>query len=516
MSYNPRMIEPYPGDGVCPSKAQIQATYEMSFHAWQSLAMGAPAETRSSELVDNFLSLLNNIPPFRPPVSRKFLILDDPVPRIKHVCEWRTSTDVACDQPSKRVFYDLQIAIRQANKLNFVPSPKKPLCWSKLHLGSPGYSYWLVRGWAFILSARWVETLRDSGEVCFLHQSSVLTIESFWDVIGGHWEACLVRAKGTFYAPWSMVAKKPYARYECGAYFNGKADDIRVELIEASPSPSLAFQILMDFCRSKNIVEEFFAALAIVMMLPDSTRPPSTPPVITASSIFKIHDFPQHRYYELFDNLDKCITLSCSPKGIDSLLCSSFFESSISCNLVGAYLLGAKQVIESIGSDSKSFLRLMSKKSPKFSLLWLAAVQFDQSARLVASSVGGMPPIHLPVASWTNTLQSFLQIWYHSTSGCLDTLPRATEFQYAFMVDPNIPTPFTPSPPFGETALSNTSLLIRSHLMHNHTLFYHRSLCMLDTKDEEQIHSNNQGAMNPVVRLLNVKEAIPARRFDLE
>lgn len=103
-------------------------------------------------------------------------------------------------------------------------------------------------------------------------------------------------------------------------------------------------------------------------------------------------------YSALFDYIDSCITLSCSPDGIASLLCSCFFDPSVPCNLVGAYFLGVSRAIEPIQSDERIFTALIAQRQPKFFPLAQAAVWSGRLKSILASAQGALPPINLAVA----------------------------------------------------------------------------------------------------------------------
>ena len=96
----------------------------------------------------------------------------------------------------------------------------------------------------------------------------------------------------------------------------------------------------------------------------------------------------------------------------------------------------------------------------------------------------GLPPINLPVASWTCTIQSFVQAEYYSITDRPDSIPRAREYSIAYLIGSDIVMPFTPSPPFGETMTLNLSLETRTHLEHHHRPILYRTSWILDTGEE--------------------------------
>jgi hypothetical protein len=241
-------------------------------------------------------------------------------------------------------------------------------------------------------------------------------------------------------------------------------------LPEMSPNSSYAFDLLLGFCESEGIVKECIAAaLSIVLMLPDTSYSLIKLPPPTAKPDFFFVQHSGNVYYrKLFECLNCCITLSCIPEGISSLLCSVLFDPQIPCNLVGAHFLGVAEAIKPVRYHPRKLARLMASRSPELSPLWLAAIWSGRTNRILKSAMNGLPPISLPIASWTATLQSFLQAEYLAAIHQIDFIPRAYEYSIIYLASPTASMPFTPSPPFGETAASNLSLDVREHLSHGH------------------------------------------------
>jgi len=246
-----------------------------------------------------------------------------------------------------------------------------------------------------------------------------------------------------------------------------------MKLSKCSPDALHAFRLMEGFCVSERITKDCVAlALAVVLMFPEHRLNP-----IILAPLAKPLAMPQDRLYSpfekqyfasLFECLGQCITLSCCEEGIASLLCSSVFEPNVPCNLVGAHLSGISKALESVAYDSRTFARLMIERNPMISTLWLAAIWMGQASKLFISALEGMPPISLPVASWTGILQSFLQVGYDSVSSRDGYISRAQEFNAIYSLYSNATMPFAPSPPFGEIAASQLSLEVRKHLCHNH------------------------------------------------
>lgn len=266
-----------------------------------------------------------------------------------------------------------------------------------------------------------------------------------------------------------------------------------------------AFGYLTKACRSENLEEECFASLATVLLVPDHTVI-ELPNFGTPLALALTTDVPDDCYTALLDCLDSCITLSCSVGGIESLLCSSFFDASVPCNLVGAHLLGVSRALDSLQDNQHLFTVLVAQQNPMLSAVWQAAISSGLSSRILESSLSGLPSINLAVASWTDTIQSFLQVNYETDTDMADYLPRAYEFSCAYMVDPCITKPFTPSPPFGENAVSNTSLTVRAHLAHGHRPVSHRTYWLLADGGHILAQPCTSFAPRPKIRLLHADQ----------
>ncbi len=237
-------------------------------------------------------------------------------------------------------------------------------------------------------------------------------------------------------------------------------------LTEAVPDSQLAFQLLVSLCLVMDIAKECAAmALAVVMMFPGHGAGPMKFQRVPALELTQNASHLDEEYYkQLYSCLGRCITLSCCDEGTASLLCSRFFEPSVPCNLIGSHLLGVRNAIEPVKNDPKTFARLMMSRSP-MDCLWLAAIWMGKVGKILDSALGGMPPISLPVASWTGVPQSFVHIGYHSDP---NSMPRAWEFSTIYHINDDANIPFTPSPPFGEVNTADMSLDIRRHLLHDH------------------------------------------------
>lgn len=202
----PGLISPYPGDSVCPTPRQFFLAYRSSHKFWMSLISEVRRDPNTPSIIDSLLDLLRRIPRFQAQDSKAFLILDQPYPQIKLAFEWLTTTDPVCSQPVKRTHHYRKLTIAQPISYSFSQSHDADSCCP--HINHEGYKHlaYLIFGWAFILSSRWAETLRQSGEDAFIHQSAEISDCNFWDVIARRpWQAGIMRAGKVFSSPWSFI-----------------------------------------------------------------------------------------------------------------------------------------------------------------------------------------------------------------------------------------------------------------------------------------------------------------------
>ncbi len=263
---------------------------------------------------------------------------------------------------------------------------------------------------------------------------------------------------------------------------------------------------------SEGLASECVAALAIVLTLPECSDSPLLLPCLMASPKVKSTRGQKDDCYEkLFECLSSCITLSCNSGGIQSLLCSVFFEPTVPCNLIGAHLSGVENAIKPLEGHPWILAALMARKNPKISPLWLATIWSRRVSNVLTSVMGGLPPISLPVASWTETIQSFVQARHYSIINRPGFIPRAREYSVAYLIRDDVVMPFTPSPPFGETPTSNLSLEVKMHLEHDHRPILHRTSWILNMGEELP---DQQGLK--IMPQLNVRLPFVARKKYVE
>ncbi|PYI01999.1 hypothetical protein BO78DRAFT_464235 [Aspergillus sclerotiicarbonarius CBS 121057] len=453
-----------PGDGVCPPTAQFNPCCQAKFDYWRTAAsMHPPGSGSYRYYVQDCLDLLKDVPSFlnNPPDGtditgrrRAYLTLTSSL-RIQ------TTQDPDCDQPEKAI--DYYQCLGRPFPVTYQTKADTPLQAAIPVSANPlrsGYFTNIVLAWSYIISCRWVEIFQLVGEESqIFHDHNTRIEDSFWDIVTQScWVAQIKWKKGVFYSPWML-----------------RSEDTKTKRGDWTPVPSnssLAFDILLNFCQSEGLEGELITGLASVLFFTtrNAPSPKLAPPILNLATPIRSSSTNKDMiWHQLFQSIDKCMFLSCTQDALDSILCSAFFDPSVPCNFMGAASLGVKKALSTgSGIDQQLLLNAITTVKPQLSLLWAAVICSDQVTSFLKLAFCNLPPINVAAAFWTNTTQSFLQIAYGSSDLSESIIPRANEYQTSYFCRPEIPTPWSPAPPFGVTPVENLSLEVRAHHAHMH------------------------------------------------
>lgn len=484
--------DPLPGDGVCPTHEQYQEVTTKSRDSWQTLLLRAKRDSEPLDMDIQLMELLKNVPAFPKALPKPLSTLANCSLMVECTSEWTTTNNSDCDQPVKimRHFQILGIPKPVSYYLSDIEDAQ-----SKAQSTEDELFLSLIFAWSYILSALWVEALKSNGLDAQLFHDDIST-QNFWECIQKHqWRAVILHDDVLYFSPWSLLrsgerpkyARKLLSPLHCQFCANSSNSDHQ---IRASSTIQFALQMVADVCTTEALFQESIIALAVVMMLPSRAYnkavllPQRSPSILKAGSTAT----RKSTFYELTSNLDKCMTLSCSPEGIDSLLCSVFFDPAISCNLIGGHMTGTMDALLPLHEGGKTFLRVICNQFSKLAPLWTAAVCIHETELIFGKCAGGTPPLDLPVASWTGVIESFVQVHYSSDGLAADELLRAEEWKNLYLITAERLPPFAPSPPFGKTDESNLNIDIRKHLGHDHQLLLYRMYWILKTGEKVPAH----------------------------
>ncbi|KAE8395986.1 hypothetical protein BDV23DRAFT_65603 [Aspergillus alliaceus] len=343
----------------------------------------------------------------------------------------------------------------------------------------------LFLAWAYIFSARWAELLKSvSGcNIKFTAENNPFSIipgnECAAEIDFGYhiekdeagWWAAILSSGGcrhitadynqrTYLSPWSVTISDTSR-----IAVMGSPSVSGIEL----PSSSAALEYLARFCSHHRLYGQCSAALAAVLYVPFlNGRSVSLP---TPKQILR----PQSPAIFAQPNIDVIgehgnllphyMTLSSNVWGVRSLLCSTFFNADIECNLVSAWLNPAFTIIDPLlqANDMPMLVKVLASREPKFGSLWLGAIIMGIAKSAIQDIRTGLTALDLHAAAWTGTDQSFITLKPGISDG--KTIRREDECRLLFITgcDGFTRVPIYPWKPFGDTLLYDTEPQVQQH-----------------------------------------------------
>lgn len=305
------------------------------------------------------------------------------------------------------------------------------------------------------------------------------------------WSAILAQREGwtavirespdcEFFAPWTVSRK-------CETSFAIEWSRKSSVLDDDYPplTSSEAFEALAQFALLHGLSSQFPVALASAVMFPTHNFHGSTVqlPFPTAMGAKRL-SAPPHTIPPIWANLEQDLpyymTLSCSPELLISILCGSFWEPEIPCNLVSPWLHPViNEVLESASPDmdmpgpNQEVLALIGAiRQPNISALWLGAAISGLCPIVLRRVRRGRPPLDPHAYPWTGCPQSFIDVpgsgpYMREGSERVSRqdvwrllhLPPTEQDDLSYRY-----RPFTPWPPCGSTPRENCALRVVSHL----------------------------------------------------
>lgn len=147
--------------------------------------------------------------------------------------------------------------------------------------------------------------------------------------------------------------------------------------ISEPPSSETALNYLSRFCVHHRLYAQCSVALAGVLFIPFLGKGTLSLPLPRQASqselTHRINGSPvsiPDLLAEHTELLPRYMTLSSSPQALRSILCSTFFNPDIECNLVSAWLNPALAILNSISPNELGPFFGKSKASTRTSLAW--------------------------------------------------------------------------------------------------------------------------------------------------
>ena len=491
------------GDAARPSDEKFSQVLQESFETWSSYLSARSDEEHLPQQAINM----------KPLVSQTPLYLGDGLAPYDEIisfsCEekestrgkdsllvngrstWRTSKGTCDLQP--RVL-PKQLLLAASSRLSVKLSEDSPLAdWPGVQglFGYDGGNYLSVLyfAWAYILSARWVELLgRSADHECHMEYTVDCMESSFpqsddqslfqidigndacqdealwWRAIlcsGNGWDATTKYDGHVYLSPWSIsVTKAGYALVAKGS------SDTKSK----PPSSDTALRYLSRFCVHHRLYAQCSVALAGVLYIPFLSGREITLPLSRQASRPELTEHTGHSpvsipdlFTEHNESLSKCMTLSSNPWGLRSLLCSTFFNPDIECNLVSAWMNPAFAIIDYLSPRKAQLAAFLSNRRSQLGILWLGAILTDLAKNILRDIRAGMTALDLPSSAWTETAQTFLTSKMGTAND--EFIHHDDECRLSFITacEGHDRPPIWSWKPFGDTKLCDTDLVVQQH-----------------------------------------------------
>ncbi|KAE9969069.1 hypothetical protein EG327_010775 [Venturia inaequalis] len=474
-------------DIVQPTSQQLKRVQSDSRRIWSSHANEANQQT----ITDTSFCIRDNLGP-APVFPEGWLCschLNHPQAEVLgsslyiqgHAC-WNSSTR-DCRQNYKEISQTILVGVPGPSHITLQEGTHFE-DWPGTTVQNGNYLAVFTFAWAYIFSARWVEMCSHRGisgqyghASIFYSDNALVTPDylelgrvsrdahRWWKallVAGGGWNAT-VNFKGSIYhSPWSA-----YTIPVGGAAF---AKDCGV----TAPDSKSSTRYLIELCDHMGCYDQCLAALAIVILLPTSrhlTLPKPKPCTPRRSRSFMGNRCSIAAEAAL---IPYYMTLSGNTRGVMALLCGAFYDPSIDCRFVSAWLQPAFDVVDScVHSQNPVHLsNIMSARQPKLAWLWLGAIIIGLHLPAIQRSRYGTPLINLQAAAWTQTCHTFIQSG--PTPSERENIARADECRLLFMLgaEGHCHTPICPWKPFGFVPIEHAAIETRLHYQCDHNFNY--------------------------------------------
>ncbi|OJJ73401.1 hypothetical protein ASPBRDRAFT_502994 [Aspergillus brasiliensis CBS 101740] len=465
-------------EDAAPSAAERQAVYEKGFRMWKALYIRATQASSFPQSCFDIQPIIANQPHF--PINLDLRVTHKYL-SVHGTSTWKGSE--ACNIPIQKRHLQIPVSTRSPIPLKF--SADVDQSYIKWFNTEHSHIAVLMSAWSYILSARWAELMpgavlaysdikADSINEAGNRGSVVVDIGDTHDEAAEWWAAILAPGEGwkayiavdndMFRSPWSIsLPMDPTITLK-------HQKNQSISSGTAIPATT-ALHYLSDYCSLYDIVDQCYAALSAVLLLPSmhiyqknitlprpnhthrpsqKTSPSEHSSQLSLSSLQEPH------------TLDKLLTLSCHTQGSRSLLSSIFYSPDIPCNLASPYLQSISTIINSI-KDNSILIHMLMNRVPHLSFLWLGGAILNMQKKILYEGNFGLIPTEIHAAVWSGTTQSFMQEAIHPAKD--GYIRRADECRLLYLIQEEQHTrwPICPWMPFGVTAIEDTEIDVRLH-----------------------------------------------------
>ena len=558
------------GDGVRPSETEIQLMRAKSLLVWSKHSQPPRFHRLPLDCV-GLRNMLGRVPAY---LAHGILNANKIIPSLHQTqvadglsalftsgkSTWQTS-DGNCKLEPRVLQYQLLLGVQRSTACAFTDDSRFK-SWPGVqgtddNAEEGNYLAVLFFAWAYILSVTWLEIQ----PACFLQSDRVRYLDyqvqgledgdwrlqgsleinldyaeddaaRWWAALlspGEGWRATISRNGQVYRSPWS-VCNTDTRRFKLRRETKWHHCD------NVPPSSKEARKFLSEFCRAYKLRGQCSAALAAAMFIPFHNGGTVSLPLPTPYVLSEITPYPSPSlnrnvtpsFPDVVDegeDLPYYMTLSCNGWGLRSLLHSTFFNAEVPCNLVGAWLEPAFELIGPMltHGDYEQLATVLARRQPTLGPVWLGAIVTGASKPILQAIRTGQWAVDLHAAVWTATEQSFLTIKPPMPCAVGDSeLHRDDECRLLFLTgrDGYSSVPVCPWKPFGTTNLNDTEIEVQNHAYcQRHYLRYTSWSWDLENEmvAEDRGYNVNSVCLEPIV---SASDAVPpivqeTRKLDL-
>jgi hypothetical protein len=508
-------------DAVRARQADNQRMLARSYQIWSSYSREANFDNRLQPCFVQLRNILGRVPAFlakgltqhsgSPQLKLEQRGSKDSELFISGQSTWHT-TNGDCDLEDKIIPLQLLLGIQRSTPCYFA-NDSRFANWPGLQdegrrVVGGNYLAILAFAWAYIVSARWLEMQQfdvtahvpvqgndrifyldaEAEWICDRAKKSPDEVEldlgdvdddaaRWWAAIlatGDGWRAEITRNGTVYRSPWSIciAATQSFTIRKPGSNQNMRKGTF------VPSSSEVALKYLSDFSTFHCIDSQCSVALATTLTFPflgaRSAKLPLANLLSTNTMLTTPHPSLVERHQKKGTILEESkllpyyMTLSCNIRGMYALLCGSFFDPQVSCNLVSPWFQPILEIISPLvkAGDFEKVAIIMGKRQPKLAALWVGATISGMASVIFQGVRIGLTAIELHASAWTATAHTFISLKSEIPYGNDDTvISRWDECRLLYFAEAegHARLPVCPWRPFGATRLCDTEIEVRQH-----------------------------------------------------
>jgi len=486
-------------DAVEPDQDEVSLIARQSYLEWSTYLEKARDQNGISESCINVEGLLGPTPPL--PRGWLAYIRKDQVQKLRDGSSklylsgrgyWQ-DVGSSCQLDSKTLEQSLLVGIQEPCQFELLEDGRFQKWPGVTHRSCPvegNYLAILVFAWAYIFSAKWIElstTQSTYGEMQYLipevedAADSTLEIDvgqtdcnelEWWRAIvspGQGWRSTVTFDGIEYQSPWSVfVSGNPGIKVRGSSSLDGLRQ-------KRAPGSEAALDFLVHFCEMYDLLDQCSAALSVAILIPaiqaDVNRlplPKGYPHKQHARNVSKV-------IWEQAARIPYYMSIGSNPRGVVALLSAPFFNASIACNFVSAWLDPTFQILDPLlrKNECQTFLNVLSMREPCLASIWLGALIIGFEPHIIRTARLGTPIVDLVAAAWTGINLSFITA-EPIQRGASNSVRREDECRLLFFLNclGYEQRPICPWRPFGSIPVDQSALEAQVHSVCGHNFEY--------------------------------------------